>query len=256
MPQSAQVTGSEVVMAAAAERSFTVRRTDMSPRRRPSHSLALRISKALEREYETADLGNRTDPIEELVYIALTRQTHQKNALRSWQAITDAGGLAAILDMSERQLQHLLGPAGLSKQKARWIKGSLTAVAHRFGELSLSATRDWADEALEAFLRSLPGISIKSAKCIMMYSMGRRVLPVDVHVRRVATRLGLVEKGLSEKAIHSALERQIAPEDRHAFHVNSVWHGRKVCVARNPKCHQCVIQQLCAFRCSRGDERA
>lgn len=100
----------------------------------------LEVIKALESEHHQADLGNRINPIEELVYIALTRQTHQKNALQSWQAIADAGGVAAILEMSERQLQHLLRPAGLSKQKARWIKGSLSAIVHRFGELSLSAT--------------------------------------------------------------------------------------------------------------------
>lgn len=211
------------------------------------HARVIGIVRALEEEYRGADLGNRTDPIEELVYIALTRQTHPKNALHSWQTILDAGGPAALLDLSEREFQRLLGPGGLSRQKAKWIKASLSAVACRFGELSLDSTREWTDDAVEAFLRSLPGISTKSAKCIMMYSMGRQVLPVDVHVRRIATRLGLVQEGLSEKAIHQALESQVAPEDRHGFHVNAVWHGRKICVARAPKCNQCVIREFCAF---------
>ena len=81
----------------------------------------------------------------------------------------------------------------------------------------------------------------------MMYSMGRQVLPVDVHVRRIATRLGLVQECLSEKAIHLALESQVGPESRHGFQVNAVWHGRKICSAHAPRCNQCVVREFCAF---------
>ena len=77
--------------------------------------------------------------------------------------------------------------------------------------------------------------------------MGRQVPPVDVHVRRIATRLGLVQGCLSEKEIHLALESEVAPEYRHGFHVNAVWHGRKICAARASKCNQCVIREFCAF---------
>ena len=89
----------------------------------------------------------------------------------------------------------------------------------------------------------------------MMYSMGRQVLPVDVHIRRIAERLGLVQKGLSEKEIHLALESQVAPENRHDFHVNAVWYGRKIYLARTPKCNQCVVREFGAFafgRCGRN----
>ena len=234
-------------MEAVAERYAVMQGPRMPVQRDAPHARIVGIAQALEEEHRGADLGNRANPIEELVYIALTRQTHSKNALQSWQTISDAGGPAAILDMSEKQLQGLLEPGGLSRQKAKWIRASLSAVVRQFGELSLDAIGEWTDDAVETFLRSLPGVSTKSAKCIMMYSMSRQVLPVDVHVRRIATRLGLVQEGLSEKAIHLALERQVAPEDRRGFHVNAVWHGRKICVAQAPKCNHCVIRQFCAF---------
>ena len=60
----------------------------------------------------------------------------------------------------------------------------------RFGELSLAETASWTDEEVEHFLTSLPGIAIKSARCVMMYSLGRQVLPVDTHLRRLAERWG------------------------------------------------------------------
>jgi endonuclease III len=135
----------------------------------------------------------------------------------------------------------------LSRQKALWIKSSLTAIYKRFGTLSLDSASTWTDTDLEQFLCSLPGISLKSAKCIMMYSMGRKVLPVDTHVRRVATRIGLIEPDLSEKHIHRRLEALVRPDDRYAFHVNMICHGRHICTARAPRCESCIIQNYCAY---------
>ena len=212
------------------------------------------IVDALHAKYSEADLGNLADPVEELVYISLTRQTHRQNASRSWRAIEEAGGASALLDLSEEQLVDLLRPAGFSRQKAQWIKRSLEIIQERMGSLSLAATATWSDEEAEQFLRSLPGISIKSAKCIMLYSMGRRVLPVDTHVRRVATRFGLVPEGLSERAIHDQLEELVDPDDRYPFHVNSIWHGRGTCTALRPRCEECVLRRLCDLGTSRSRE--
>lgn len=199
----------------------------------------------LERSYGTGDLGNLADPVDELVYISLTRQTHAKNANRSWAALVARGGSAAVLEMPLEELVNQLKPAGFAEQKARWIKKSLQMIVDRFGELSLRKAADWDDVRLESFLTSLPGINIKSAKCIMMYSMGRAVLPVDTHVRRVATRLGVLKQGASEKAAHQQLESLIPPDERYSFHVNAIWHGRKVCLARAPRCNECAFRVVC-----------
>jgi endonuclease III len=204
------------------------------------------VVRTLHEEYGEADLGNLSDPIDELVYISLTRQTHAQNAGRSWEKIVAAGGPTALVDMPEDDLSRLIERGGFSRQKARWIKRSLEIVRERMGSLTLDGVSDWNDEELEAFLRSLPGISIKSAKCIMLYSLGRAVLPVDTHVRRVATRAGLVASGISERVIHDELEAHVPPNDRYSFHVNCIWHGRKVCTALRPRCDGCVICRHCA----------
>lgn len=203
-------------------------------------------TQALRATYRTASLGNLPDPVEELVYISLTRQTHHWNAGRSWELVLEAGGPAGLRCMRRDRLVRLLHPAGFARQKAAWIKGALKRIEERFGELTLEPASAWPGEDLESFLTSLPGISIKSAKCVMMYSMGRQVLPVDTHLRRLATRLGWVPEGLSEKRIHAALEAIVAPEDRYDLHVNAVWHGRKVCTARHPRCRECPLQSCCA----------
>ena len=195
--------------------------------------------------YGEADLGNLPDAVDELVYISLTRQTHSQNAGESWERVLDVGGPAALVDMPEDDLVELLQRGGFAHQKARWIKRSLEIVRDRMGSLSLDGVADWPDNEVEDFLRSLPGIGIKSAKCIMLYSLGRYVLPVDTHVRRISTRVGLVEGGLSELRIHRELEWRVPPEDRLGFHVNCIWHGRQVCTALRPRCASCAIRQHC-----------
>lgn len=147
--------------------------------------------------------------------------------------------------MDEEDLAQLLQPSGFSRQKARWIKQSLRLIRDEMGELSLARAQEWSSEELERFLCSLPGISIKSAKCIMLYSLKREVLPVDTHVRRVATRVGIVPEGLSERRIHTALEDVVPAQHRHRLHVNCIWHGRRVCKALRPRCSECVVRELC-----------
>lgn len=226
---------------------------DSLPRNRAAtirglRQLAASCTQLLTARHRTADLGNKQDALQELVYISLTRQTHPQNALRSWHAIARAGGLSAISRRSQGDVERLIRPSGLSRQKAKWILGALRQIRADFGALSLRAAQSWPDARLERYLRSLPGIGIKTAKCVMMYSLGRRVLPVDVHVRRVATRLGLVPPGLSEVRIHQELENVVAPRLRYAFHVNAVWHGRKICSALRPRCDDCCLAPGCAFK--------
>lgn len=199
----------------------------------------------LEREHGSADLGNRSDPIEELVWISLTRQTHRQNSMRSWQRIVDLGGPEALLEISEEDLAALLKDAGFSRQKARWIKASLAMVVERFGSLDLEETASWSDDEVQAFLTDLPGIAVKSAKCVMMYSMDRLVLPVDTHLRRLAERLGWVPEGLTGRRIHSELEALVEPGLRHSLHINAIWHGRQVCRALRPCCEGCVLREGC-----------
>lgn len=198
-------------------------------------------------EYQEADLGNQADPIDELVYISLTRQTHHWNALASWERVVEAGGARRLHELPEEEVVEILKDAGLSRQKARWIKRSFELIQARFGSLTLDVMLSWPNDEVERFLMSLPGISLKSARCVMLFSMGRNVLPVDTHVRRVSERVGLVDRGLSEKRIHRELDSIIEPEHRYGYHVNAIWHGRQICLALDPRCEVCPLGHLCGF---------
>ena len=95
-------------------------------------------------------------------------------------------------------------------------------------------------------LITLPGVSDKVAKCVMMYTMGKQVLPVDAHVHRVTRRLGWTSRKRADQT-HEELEALIRPEQRYNFHVNCIQHGRLICIPHTPICNICPVNQYCEY---------
>lgn len=209
---------------------------------------SIHVAEQLAREYGKSNLGNKADPLDELIYISLTRQTHEKNALRTWEALTAAYPTwEMLLEAPEQEVAGVIADGGFSRQKARWIQQSLRLIKERSGSLSLDFLDNLDDQKAERFLCSLPGINVKSAKCVLMYSLERDVLPVDTHVRRVSERLGLLESGLTSKRAHERLEAVVPPRHRFAYHVGAVAHGRQVCTVARPRCGECVLRHSCDY---------
>jgi endonuclease III len=207
----------------------------------------------LEAAYGTPDLGNKENPLDEVVFIVLSQMTtgpsygrvfdRLKAAVSSWDDIST---------MPLRRLRSIIKDAGLSGQKAPRLKAIIKKIRAAFGAATLDPLRKWDDARVERFLTSLPGVGVKTAKCIMMYSLGRQVLPVDTHVRRVLTRLGLLPDRLSHHLVHTAAERVIPAGCRYSMHVNGVAHGRRTCLAVSPRCDNCCVKRFCAYVLGRG----
>ena len=142
-------------------------------------------------------------------------------------------------------VSEIISDAGLTNQKAP----RLIDIAHQlkgdFGVVTLDPIMAYTDHDAEKFLTSLPGVGLKTAKCVMMYSMNRAVLPVDTHVSRVAQRFGLLDDTATASRWHSDLEAVITPKHRYDFHVNAVAHGRAVCRSRFPDCDTCGAKSIC-----------
>ena len=140
----------------------------------------------------------------------------------------------------------MLKPAGLGGLKARQIVGIVQHLRGSFGRVTLAPLKRMTDLEAEAFLMSLPGVGAKVAKCVLMYSLGRQVLPVDAHVHRVATRLGFGTKKRPDTS-QDLIEAAVPPDLRYGFHVNAVAHGRAACLPRQPRCDNCQVSEWCAY---------
>ena len=144
-------------------------------------------------------------------------------------------------------MQEAIRPGGISRVKARRIKTMLGAIADEIGTLDLERlARAPREEAIE-FLERLPGVGRKTAACVLLFSFDRPEMPVDTHVYRVASRLGLIRPAASFEEAHDTLLALTDPADVFELHVNLIRHGRRICTARNPGCRECPLLRLCPY---------
>lgn len=205
-----------------------------------------RVVEILEETHGSPRHGNKDDPFDELMFIILSQMTTQPSFDRVFESFrSKAGGWADLTSVPVKKIAAWIKDAGLSREKAPRLTAIATELCIDFGFPTLEPLRSLGDEEMEAYLLRLPGVGLKTAKCVMMYSFGREVLPADTHVGRLAVRLGMVTPGLSSKALHRDLEAVVPPPLRYSFHVNGLAHGRAFCRSRVPLCGTCPLKDLC-----------
>ena len=222
-----------------------------------SRAVVDRVDEILEATYQSRDLGNLSDVLDETVYIVLTRQTREivyqrvyddlRRRFPTWERLARA---------RTATIERVIRPAGLGQQRAAQLRNLLHKVdqlnqdlhvgpyGYGGGDLTLEFLRDWSKDAAEALLESLPGIGPKSARCIQSYALGEDRFAVDTHVRRILGRLGIVADKRG-KPDHDAFEAIIPKATRVRLHVNLVHHGRAVCRESAPRCRSCPLISFC-----------
>jgi endonuclease III len=187
-------------------------------------------------------------PLDELVLTVLSQNTNDRNRDVAYERLRDRfPEWTAVARAPEAEIEEAIRPGGISKVKAHRIKAMLGAIEAERGSLDVGFLADAPrDQALE-FLESLPGVGRKTAACVLLFSFDRPELPVDTHVYRVASRLGLIRARASFEQAHDALQRATDPADVYELHVNLIRHGRRLCKARAPACPQCPLLGLCPY---------
>ena len=182
-------------------------------------------------------------PLDELVLTVLSQSTNDRNRDVAFAALRDRfDGWEAVRDAPVEDVEAAIRPGGISHVKSRRIQQILRALGE---DLDLGWLADAPVEEGRDFLCALPGVGRKTAACVLLFSYGRRDVPVDTHVGRVATRLGLLRPGAPTREQH---DQMVALTPRGAeleLHVNLLRHGRRTCVARLPRCRECVLRRSC-----------
>ncbi len=184
--------------------------------------------------------------IDELIFTVLSQSTSDTNRDRAY------AGLKArftswheVVDVPVEEVADAIRPGGIAEIKGRRIQEILRMIEEREGALDLSRLHSLSDQEVHDYLCSLPGVGPKTAACVLVFSMGRDAFPIDTHVHRVTRRLGWIGEKVSAEAAHRDLAPRVPPKIRYDLHVALIEHGRKVCVARNPRCSECVLFDLC-----------
>jgi endonuclease-3 len=143
----------------------------------------------------------------------------------------------AMLDLGEEGLIRHIRTIGLFRNKAKAILAMSRKLLEDHGG-RVPGDR----EALE----KLPGVGRKTANVVLNAAFGVPTVAVDTHVFRVANRTGLAP-GQTPNEVERGLERVVPRKYRRFAHHWLILHGRYVCLARRPKCRECVVRDLCAY---------
>ncbi|WP_338249521.1 endonuclease III [Pyrodictium abyssi] len=146
-------------------------------------------------------------------------------------------------------VRKALQPLGLAALRARAVLGLARLLAETGGVESFLGLP--AEEARRRLL-TIPGVGEKTADVLLMALWDADVFPVDTHIARIASRLGLVEPGARPEQVRRLLEPLIPRGLRARAHLAMIQLGREVCRPRRPRCSECPLRGLCSF--PRGTE--
>ena len=209
--------------------------------------LVTKVCRRFDADFGKRRLGNPRDPVDDLVFIIVSNKTAPIVATRTFAKLKQSyGSWDDLCNSSVGRLRSILKPAGLSKVKSVQLRTALQTIKKDFGTCDLRSLRRQPLDTVHKYLTSLPGVSDKVAKCVMMYTMSASVLPVDVHVHRIARRLGWTSRKRADQC-HEELEGLIPPKWRYSFHVGCVLHGRTLCRPKQPTCMLCPFRSCCEY---------
>ena len=205
------------------------------------------VTRALVQHFGRSTLGNKRNPFNELLYIILSSRTPPEVYQETYRSLRREFKTAnSIAEARPEYVAETIEQGGLHNKKARAITEIASELKETYGRVTLAPLKEMETEEAEKFLTSLPGVSTKTARCVLMYALDRPVFPVDVHCRRVAHRLGWTPSDIYlTKRQADELQEGIPKPLRRDLHVGMVLLGRNYCLPKNPRCRECPLLKFC-----------
>ncbi len=223
------------------------------PWKLPSRARVRRIRDRLRELYGVPLMRPHGQPIAELMLTVLSQSTNDRNRDVAYLRLRERlGSWQEVMRAPPAAVEEAIRPGGISRVKSVRIQAILEAIAAHErgpeGELSLDWLRSAPIEEGRSYLVSLPGVGRKTAACVLLFAYGLREVPVDTHVSRVGTRLGLLRAGAPFEELHDQMLALTPPGEELELHVNLLRHGRRTCHARSPACPDCALARMCPSR--------
>lgn len=193
----------------------------------------------LEKTYPEAECAlHFNSPYELLISTILSAQcTDDRVNIVTRELFKEYNTPQKMITLDEEKLQDIIKTCGLYKNKSKNIIGASKGIVEKF-DCEVPKTLDE--------LTSLPGVGRKTANVVMANAFGIPAFAVDTHVFRVSNRIGIA-KGKTVEQVENKLMENIDKSHWIKMHHCIIWHGRRVCKARNPKCSECPVNVVCEF---------
>jgi endonuclease-3 len=215
------------------------------------------IDKLLKKKFGTPYRNSEPpNPVDLLVATILSQNTNDKNSYKAFQNLKQKySKWESIAKLRTTQIEKIIKVAGLGKQKSKTIKSLLISLLKEKGSISLDYLRKLNNEEILEKLVSYPGIGVKTASCVLLFSLRRNVCPVDTHVHRTLNRIGIVKTTSPDKTFYSINEK-LPDKVAHSFHTNLIRLGREFCKPTNPNCKDCPLLDMCEYEDKNMDSKS
>jgi endonuclease-3 len=200
------------------------------------------IRDRLRAAYGRPELEPHGAPVDELILTVLSQNTNDRNRDVAYGRLRERfGSWEEVRGAPVGAVEDAIRPGGLAPTKAVRIQ----QILHALGGDDLGWLETAPVEEGRGYLCALPGVGRKTAACVLLFSFGLPDVPVDTHVFRVGTRLGLFRPGASLEEAHDEMLR--FADEAYELHVSLIRHGRRTCTARNPDCPDCPLLSICPY---------
>jgi endonuclease III len=203
----------------------------------PKRARIVPIIERLAGEHPEATIALRfRNELELLISVMLSAQTTDVNVNRVTERLFEKYKRPEdYLAVPQEELERDIYATGFYRQKARALRATMAMLLEEFGGR--------VPRRLDDLVR-LPGVARKTANVVAAELGNPQGIVVDTHVRRLSQRLGLTKQEDPVK-IERDLQRLVPREHWGLFPHLLIWHGRRVCIARAPRCEDCVVNDLC-----------
>ena len=202
--------------------------------------------------------AHATDPLRNLVLTILSQNTTDANRDRAFATLMERfPAFPHLAAASPKEVEEAIRVGGLARAKAKAILGALSRIHRERGGYSLDFLAGMPLAEARSYLTSFPGVGVKTANVVLLFSFGMEAFPVDTHILRVTKRLGWVPPSADLSRAALLLEPHVPRGESMPLHINLIRLGREICRPRTPLCPGCPLLPVCPEGQRRtGEKRA
>lgn len=209
-----------------------------------------RLTAILEEAYGRQQRWSQKSPMDQLVATILSQRTNYADERKAFNNLLEAfGSWEGVADAAVPDIEAQIQTTRYPEIKAPRIKEILQFIIADRGTCEMDFLYEMSIEEADKYMRGLPGVGPKTSTFVQLFTMRRPVLPVDTHVHRTTTRIGIIAAKTSQAKAHELLLEMIPRDAGEILNFHKLYFklGQRVCHYGRPACERCPLRHDCDY---------